>query len=196
MDKKGSKQQHIAFAKALKNGDLVAYKELYELYYSRLCNYVLKLTNNRSLAEDLVQESFIKLWEKRHLINSDLSVSSYLFKICHNQFLQNVRKQKKERAFLDEVKGDVIYEISFGEESRFSRINHIKKLVNELPPKCKEAFILSKYDMLKYQEIADRMGISKKTVEAHISKALHFLRDNAHVLLPLLVHGLAVFNFL
>ncbi len=192
MDEKDSKQRNIDFSEALKNGDIMAYNELYGLYYSKLCNYILKLSNNRSLAEDLAQETFMKLWEKRQQINSELSIANYLFKICHNQFLQNIRKQKKERAFLDEIKSAVFYELSFGGESKFSRIDQIKKLIGKLPPKCKEAFMLSKYDMLKYQEVAYKMGISKKTVEAHISKALHFLRENAHLFFVLLAHGLAL----
>ncbi len=183
MGKKSSKQRDVNFSKALKNGDIRAYNELFELYYPILCNYVLKLSNNRSLAEDSTQEAFIKLWEKRKQIDSKLSVKNYLFKICHNQFLQNIRKQKKERAFLDEIRAGVFYEMGFGEESKSSRIDQIRKLIGELPPKCKEVFILSKYDRLKYHEIADRMGISKKTVEGHISKALHFLRENAHFFL-------------
>ena len=84
----------------LKNNDLNAYNKLFEMHYSSLFNYALKLSNNKSLAKDIVQEAFIKLWLNRHNINPDLSIGNYLLKICHNEFLMLARKKKEKKHYL------------------------------------------------------------------------------------------------
>jgi len=167
--------QNRKISERLKNGDILAYNELFEKNYSRLFNYILKLSNNREVTKDVLQESFMKLWEKRELINSNFSIENYLFKICHNEFLLHIRQTNKERSLLDELKFEIAYDLYTENES--SRIDRIKENIDKLPKRTKEAFVLSKYENLKYKEIAIQMGISIKTVEKHISKALKFLKE-------------------
>ncbi|WP_291870195.1 RNA polymerase sigma-70 factor [Maribacter sp.] len=166
------------FSKSLKNGDLNAYNKLFNTYYSRLFNYALKLSNDKSVAKDVVQEAFIKLWLSKQNIKPDLSIGNYLLKICHNEFLIHARKRKKERALLDKIKIETTYEMFTSNEDEVSRIDMVKEGIDKLSPKCKEAFILSKYEKMKYKVIAEKMGISIKTVENHISKAYSELRKN------------------
>ncbi len=171
--------------KKIHEGDADAYKYLFSEYYSWLCNYIFKLCGNRSLAEDLVQEVFIHLWEKRTQLTIKSSLKNYLFRSCHNQFLQYVRKEKVRNDFLNSIRWDVLLE-SYTEESHELREMQLKKLntlISELPPRCKEVFVKSKFEKKKYKEIAVDLGISIKTVEAQMSKALHYLREHASMLL-------------
>ncbi|MFV0248753.1 MAG: RNA polymerase sigma factor [Tenacibaculum sp.] len=166
------------FSKSLKRGDLKAYNKLFNTYYPKLYNYTLKLTNNTSVAKDIVQETFIKLWLNKQHIKPHLSVVNYLVKICHNEFLMHVRKTNKDRALLDALKAEAAYEILCASNDEHSASDNIKKAIDKLSPKCREAFMLSKYDKMKYKDIAKKMGISVKTVENHISKAYNELRKN------------------
>lgn len=162
----------------IKEGDLRAYNDLFNNFYGRLYNFALKITNDESQAKDLVQDTFIKLWYKREKINIELSISSYLFKICKNEFLDSVRQKNKEKAFLDEIKIEMAYQMYLEPENEeeVSKIQLMNDAISKLPPKCKEAFTLSKYENMTYKDIAERMGISVKTVETHITKAYKELR--------------------
>ena len=188
-----SEISNMKLAKSLKNGDFAAYEVLFKKYYAKLCNYVYKLEGNRSLAEDMAQETFAILWEKREQINSDLSIQGYLFKICHNEFLKHTRSKNKERAFLDQIKADTIYKVKVTESLEDDRLEKLRETIEELPPRCKEAFVLSRFEKLKYAEIAEKMGVSKKTVEVHISKALNLIRE--HAISILIVCGHHILNF-
>ena len=165
--------------KRLRKGKAKAYKYLFSEYYDWLCNYVFNLCNDRSLAEDIVQDALVGLWEKRKIITITTSLKNYLFKTCHNQFLQHVRNQKIKSDTLDKIRWDVISEATLENNLYDFRMEKLNRLIDRLPPRCKEIFIQSKLEKKKYQEIALDMGISVKTVENQMSKALHFLRANA-----------------
>jgi len=183
MSEKNNSETNKNFNLSLKKGDLEAFNQLFYSNYNLLFNYILKLSNNSEIAKDVVQEAYIKLWEKRDTINPDLSVKHFLFKICHNEFLIYIRKKKKEESLLDELKYRAAYDtFSFHEETEHKK-NQIEKALEKLPARTKEAFILSKYKRLKYKEIAIEMDISIKTVEKHISKALHFIKANVNSIL-------------
>lgn len=174
------------YIKRLKSGDELAYKKLYDDYYVWLCNYIYKLCDNKKLSEDIVQDTFLNFYQKRNKISIKHSFKNYLFKACYNQFLQHLRKNKVKYDILDTVKWEAIADTyDKQEEIKYEKINHIHQLIEELPPKCREVFIKSKLDRLKYKEIANEMDISVKTVENHISKALKFLRTKAITLLLL-----------
>lgn len=170
------------FAKSLKEGDLEAYRVLYDTYYARLYNYAVKLSNDRNLSKDIVQESFLKLWLNREKIKPDLSLSNYLLKICLNEFLAHRRTKQKESVFLDKIKIDKVYEMLLPMDGDTSHVDQVKKVIEGLSPKCKEAFILSKYENMKYKAIAEKMGVSIKTVENHIAKAHSELKEKLRYL--------------
>ncbi|SDN08869.1 RNA polymerase sigma factor [Kriegella aquimaris] len=167
--------------KKLRKGNEKAYHYLFLEYYDWLCNYVFNLCKNRSLSEDIVQDAMIVLWEKREIIMITTSLKNYLFKTCHNQFLQHIRSQKIEFDTLDKIRWDVISEVTLEDDLFDFRMEKLNKLINQLPPRCKEIFIQSKLEKKKYKEIALDMGISVKTVENQMSKALNFLRANAAI---------------
>jgi len=147
---------------------------------------VLKLSGNPDLAEDVVQEVFIKLWESRAEIRIKSSVKSYLFKACHNNFIERVRASTKEASLLETLKWETLSKLQPDEGTGDpQKVEIINVAIEQLSPKCREAFLLSRYNQLKYKEIAEVMDISVKTVEIHISKALSHLRQAAALLLPL-----------
>lgn len=166
-----------SFSRRLKNGDLQAYNELFKTHYSKLYNYAYKLSNDNDIAQDVVQESFIKLWVHRKNIKPHLNISNYLLKICRNEFLIYARKKKKYKAFLDQIKIETAYEVLVQNEQNINyKISKIEKAVNNLPPRCKKVIVLSKFENMKYRTIAKKMGISIKTVENHVSNGFVKLR--------------------
>jgi len=176
MEIKKPKNIEINKSKSLINNDLRHFNELFHSHYLLLYNYVLKLSNCSEIAKDVVQEAYIKLWNKRQNLDSNLCVENYLFKICHNEFLIYIRKKKKDNSLLDELKFDIAQKIYTPFDHTESKINQIEIVLAKLSKRSREAFVLSKVDNLKYNEIAEEMGISVKTVEKHISKALKFFR--------------------
>ena len=147
---------------------------------------MLKLSGNKDLAEDVVQQVFIKLWESRTELRIETSVKSYLFKACHNKFIERMRASKKETSLLETLKWETLNKLHSDEVTvDDEKVEIINVAIEQLSPKCREAFLLSRYNQLKYKEIGEVMGISDKTVEIHISKALSQLRQAAALLLPL-----------
>ena len=175
----------LELIEGLKTGKDKAYKFLFSQYYQWLCNYIYKLSGSYQLSEDLVQDIFVKLWENRQSIVISSSIKSYLFKSCHNQFLQHIRKEKVKLDFLDSLRWDILYDVYNNEsENAYEiKINKLNKLINQLPPRCKEVFIKAKLEKKKYKEIAEDMNISIKTVETQMTKALNFIREQASTLL-------------
>jgi len=171
----------IELHKRINNGDATAYQYLFSEYYSWLCNYVLKLSGNSSVSEDIVQEVFMNLWTKRSQIVINSSIKNYLFRSCHNEFLQFVKKEKRRMDFLDEIRLKVLFENYELESQRIheERLDKLDFFIDQLPPKRKEIFIKNKLERKKYKEIAQELNISLKTVESQMSKALRFLREKA-----------------
>ncbi len=161
-------------------GDQNDYKILFDRYYSWLYNYVYKLSHDSSLSEDLVQNVLLRLWEKKSSLNITTSLKNYLFRACHNEFLMHLRKKKKEYDALDTLKWEALFDMYNDNDENQLEANWLKleKAIEQLPKKCKEVFKLSRLEQKKHKEIAQILGISTKTVEVHISKALRFLKTN------------------
>lgn len=175
-----SKKVGVKTVKALKNGSLEAFNRVYAAYGKKLANYVYNLSKNTVLTEDVVQETFLILWNKRQTIDEKLSLDGFLFTIARNEFLKSCRDKTKERMFLDEIRAEV-YQETYVADNKNELLTKVRKIIDELSPKCKEAFLASKFENLTYAEISERMGISKKTVELHISKAYSIIRDKVKI---------------
>lgn len=172
-----SYKDNTQLIEALKSGEPKAYTYLVDAHHHKLCVYAYGLTRDQDLAEDIVQNVFIRTWRKREKLKSEFSISSFLYKLVYNEFIDQYRKQKAvfplEKKYIEELTYIV-------EEQDAIALEHlialVKKEIQNLPPKCKETFLLSKENGLTNIEIAEYKNISLKTVEAHITKAFSILR--------------------
>ncbi|PBI84753.1 ECF RNA polymerase sigma factor SigW [Flavobacterium sp. ACN2] len=164
---------------SLQNGDESAYTYLIDTYHHKLCVYANSLVKNVYSAEDIVQNVFIKVWEQRTRLKVDHSLKSFLYKLVYNEFIDLYRKNQSlfslEKSYYDALNGIVPEEDS---ESFQRVLNAVNKEIQNLPPKCKEVFILSKKEGLTNIEIAEHLDVSIKTVEAQITKAFSILRTS------------------
>ncbi|WP_321347710.1 RNA polymerase sigma-70 factor [uncultured Draconibacterium sp.] len=185
------KQTYIL--KKLKSGDEGTYISLFEEYYVGLCAYSRRYVGRKDIAEDIVSETFFKIWENRKKLEITGSVKSYLFQAVANNSLNHLRKLKKEEKLEDYFSGTENENIGFKEVAEnitensllIKELNsRIEEAVNLLPPQQQTAFRLKRFEGKKNKEIADEMGLAVKTVEMHLSKAVISLRKNLQDYLP------------
>lgn len=187
-------KDHIFLIEALNKGDRRAFKYLYSNYYNELCTYVNSLSHDADLAEDIVQNVMINIWNMKPHININTSVKSYLYKSVYHHFIDAYRKKQKELNYVDHMKAKALtYFIDEKSEVIEKKIKIVQLEIEKLPTKCREAFLLNKVNGLKYKDVADELGITVKTVEAHVHKALVRIRksldDQKHLLHFLLFYN-------
>lgn len=182
---------NIELIHALKAGDPKAYTFLVNTYHHKLCVYAYSFTHDHNLSEDIVQNVFMRIWNKRNNLKEDFALNSFLYKSVYNEFIDQYRSQKTvyplEKKYIDALNTIVENE----EEHSLERIiKLVKREIQNLPPKCKEIFLLSKEEGLTNIEIAEYKNVSIKSVEAHITKAYSILRsalgENANIYLFLM----------
>lgn len=162
---------------AIRNGNRDAFRAVFHQCYADLCQYAFTVLKDMDEAEDVVQATFIKIWEKRETLNVQHTVRAYLYKAVYNQCINLLDhrkiKLKHQEYGAHEIKGQVQQPEVFPEELE----GHIKAVIDELPEQCRRIFMLSRYEELRYAEIAQRLNISVNTIENQISKALKILRS-------------------
>jgi len=163
----------------LKAGDERAFRALFQKYYSSMCHFARQFLNDSEMAEETVQELFVRIWEKRESLNIETSVKQYFFKSVRNHCLNQIQHQKIRKQYANKVMESSHQEID-QEQYYFEvdLIERIEKSIHSLPAKRQEIFRLSREQGLKYKEIAEELGISIKTVEAQMGLALKYLRDD------------------
>ena|SRR5665647_3163536 len=162
----------------LSKGNLLAFNTLYKFYSGRLYRFALGYLKSKEEAEELVQEVFTKIWEKRSDLKKELSFKSFLFTIAFNI----IRKHFRTKAYLSEyLKIGISDDIDMQTSQKItydSLYQYISELVNQLPKRRKEIFIKSRFEGHSVKEIADELKISHKTVENQLTDALKFIRTN------------------
>ncbi len=164
----------------IQKNDRVAFYHIYERYSKRLYGFVLRYIKQNEDAEEIVQEVFVKIWESRNKIDAYSSFESFLFTIAYNTTISLLRKRTNERKYLEHVKSlqqpenspDLIDEIHFNELN-----DRVQSLLNELTPRQKEIFQLSREEGLTHDEIAKKLNISVNTVKKHMTNTLTFLKS-------------------
>ena len=162
----------------LKDDDVKAFEILFRRYYAYLCSYAFKTVRDSANAEELVQEFFVRLWEKREQLSIDTSVKNYFFRSIRNQCINAIQHDKIKAKYAQKIIAET--EIDFSVEDSFVELELSEKInesIQSLPEKRREIFRLSREEGLKYREIAEKMNISVKTVETQMSLAIKFLRD-------------------
>jgi RNA polymerase sigma-70 factor (ECF subfamily) len=154
-----------------------ALEEVFRSEYVHLCRSALRLVGRADVAEDLVQDAFLEVWRRRENLDFRISVQAYLRRAVANRSLNYLRDNRRTTELTPEISarpGHLNGE-SPTETAELQRL--ISDTIDRLPDKCREAFLLSRYDGFSYKEIAEKLGISVKTVEKHIAKGLLSLRN-------------------
>ncbi|WP_340105967.1 RNA polymerase sigma-70 factor [Rhodohalobacter sp. 8-1] len=175
-------------------GDKKAFEILFKKYYLPLTRFIWRYVNSKAIAEELIQELFTILWEKKDDwdMDTEKSIRAYLYKSARNLALNQIRhqeiKEKYDTEWMSRKENPVI---EFHDEYREERIrNAITKAIEELPARSKMTYKLHRYDGLTYPEIAEVMEVSVKTVESQMTRTLKILRDQLSHLLPYLIIAL------
>jgi RNA polymerase sigma-70 factor (ECF subfamily) len=172
----------------LKRHEITAYEMIFKSYYQPLCNYAYSYLQDHDEAEEVVQSTFLSIWEKKDSLEIRSSLKSYLYAMVRNASLNMIKHQKIKQRYAGE-------ELELGKDSEESVSNQVASLELEkrievalsyLPEQCRLIFKLSRFEELKYAEIADQLNISVKTVENQMGKALRIMREQLKDYLPLL----------
>lgn len=168
-------EDNILILRLIKEGDRLAFRHLFETWFTPLCRFMHLYISEKTVVEELALDLFMHIWENRQTLQIQVSLKSYLFQAARNRCLNELRKQKNTVS-LDEISGEIIDAGVYSlEETELH--NLIQEAVLALPDKCREVFDLSRNESLSNREIADRMNISVKTVEAQITKALKRIKN-------------------
>ncbi|MBD2753864.1 RNA polymerase sigma-70 factor [Spirosoma validum] len=174
---------------AIRAGSERDFEAIFRQHYAPLYGYARQLLPDPDEAEEEVQAMFLALWEKRNELIITVSLKSYLFRAVHNRCLNRikhagVRNEHREHArYVGEATVESPVQTLIGDELA----DRVQAAIQKLPEQCRLVFSLSRFDELKYGEIADKLGISIKTVENQIGKALRILRTELSEYLPVLL---------
>lgn len=159
-------------------GDEDAFCELYATYKNRLIYFAMRFLKSREYAEDVFQDAFTVVWQSRRFINPDASFASYLYTIMRNRILNQLRNAANEEKLKESILSQAL---DYTEDTkREVMLNDLKSLISnalqQLTPRQREIFEMSREAQLSHKEIADKLGISVNTVQEHISISLKLIR--------------------
>lgn len=175
----GMELENEAIGTLLAQRDETAFEQVFKTHFKRLHAYAFTILRDEVEAEEMVQQVFFRLWERNENLSLTGSVSAYLYRAVHNESLNYIKHQKvrsnHQLHIAYSMKNEVEHpakKVMAGELEK-----KIHSALNELPEQCRTIFQMSRFDELKYREIADKLGISVKTVENQMGKALKLLRE-------------------
>ena len=182
------------YVECLKKDDFIAFDALFHKYSANLYAFALSITRDSFAAEEVTQLVFLKVWEKREQIKEHLSFKSFLFSVAYHETISWLRKEKSEKMRIGEFVRMSGFQTSETENTvEFRNIESLANgLIQEMPEKRKEIFRLSREQGFSNKEIAEKLGISMKTVENQMTSALKYLREKLgkHDILGLLFYFL------
>ena len=161
------------------SGDELAFEKLFRLFYQRLCSYAMSIVKDLDVAEEIVQDVLVSIWQTRSKLHIEHAIRPYLYKAVHNRCLNHFRHQKvKQQHQTHEMAVADAYSETTSGRLEFNELKTRVDLgMQQLPPACREVFRLSRMEQLSYKEIADFLNISVKTVENQMGKALKIMRS-------------------
>ncbi len=176
LDKKGNHQDKFLLA-LIKQSNKDAFNVLFRYYYPGLVVFAMRYLHIKEESEEMVQDVFLKLWSERENLRIHTSLRDFLFTSVKNKCLDRIKHKKVQEKFdnlFRPTPNEITnYDLFVEQELR----DMIKKTMDQLPTECRKVFVLSRIQNLKYKEVADKLGISVKTVENQISKALKIFRN-------------------
>jgi RNA polymerase sigma-19 factor, ECF subfamily len=173
-----SKLSDMELTGLLKSGNRAAFSEIYNRYWDGLYIHCLKMLKDESEAQDLVQELFISLWEKSNELDLKINVAGYLYVTARHRVLNAIRKRKNYNRFIDALSDyiAVLDDTILDQISEKELAAAIDNEIQNLPDKMKEVFICSRREYLSHREIAEKLGISDKTVKKQVANAIKILK--------------------
>lgn len=177
----------------VKTGDQKALGHLFTVYFPRLNDFAKNVVKDDGISQDIVQEVFVKVWEKRADIEC-INIEAFLFRLVRNRCIDYIKHLKVVNNQMLEIqissKYEELYRIDFIGDEPYMLIEQelktkIEATIHNLPERCREVFILSRMDGLKNKEIAEKLNINIKNVERHLNRALQSFRENFSQELPI-----------
>lgn len=175
--------------------DTRQFEQVFKAHFKALHAYAITILNEEAMAEEIVQQVFFKLWEKRNEIRIRQSLKAYLYSSVYNHCMNYLKHEKVKQRHQHYI----IQSGNGGDESAGRKImlqeleNKISGALNRLPQQCRTIFQMSRFEELKYREIAETLNLSVKTVENQMSKALRIMRKELEAYLP--VFFIIMINF-
>jgi RNA polymerase sigma-70 factor (ECF subfamily) len=189
-----NQESNLLFQKTQED-DKNAFETLFKKLFPRLCDFSYRIVKDEDIAQDIVQDVFIKLWEKRKELKN-INIEAFLYKVVRNQcitHIKNVRIVENVRTNLTSINdAEELYRIDFVRDEPYLLVEKelqlaIERVINGLPDQCKNVFMLSRIEGLKNKEIAEKLDINNKNVERHITRALRTFKAQFGNLVPLSV---------
>lgn len=168
-----------ALLRELKSGNGEAFEQLYHLHKRRLTGNLLRLLKSEVLVEEVLQELFMKIWEKREWINEEQPFGAYLHRIAQNLVYDIFRRSARDQKLADHLSTNTTELYRHIEENLISReeLKRVQKVIDSLPPTCRTVFTLFRIEGKSYKQIGEELGISAPTINEHIQKANKVLRQ-------------------
>ncbi|MGE4332475.1 MAG: RNA polymerase sigma-70 factor [Macellibacteroides sp.] len=172
--------------KQLQDGNEKVFEQIVREYWPRMFKFALIYTQNNETSQELVQDTFLVLWNNRAILKDNTNLITYLMVVLRNKCLNLLEQARIRQLYIEEIDDETIYQranlyVLQDEASQIVESEDLHKAIeralSKLPEKTREIFMLSRYDGLKNQQIAETKNISQKTVEYHISKALQILKE-------------------
>lgn len=171
-------QNDIQLTERLRSGDAAALTGIYQKYWEPLFMAAFNILKDKAACEDIIQEIFIKLWNKRSEIEISVSLKAYLYASTRYEVYRQIRSGAIRESIFDDLYERLHSPSFYGSLEHKELLAQISSIVDTLPEKCKEVYKLSREEHLSHKEIASLLNISTKTVENHLTKALRLLRTS------------------
>lgn len=153
------------------------FEQAFKSHFRRLHVYAITIVKDAIAAEEMVQNIFCKLWERNREIVAEQSVTSYLYRAVHNESLNYLKHQKVKQAYQTYAMKQGEADAAGGRSVTYKELEaKLESSLRELPEQCRTVFQMSRFEGLKYREIAEQLNVSVKTIEKQMSKALQILR--------------------
>lgn len=161
----------------MQKADHTEFETLFKKHNKALCDLAYNLIRDKDAAKDVVQDVFLRLWKNRETLNFEDQIKHYLFKATSHTALNHLRSSKKVIKLEEDLLKNVVTPPQTTELGYQELETKIRNAIDKLPPKCKTIYLLSRHEGLRYQEIADTLNLSLKTVENQMGIALEKLRE-------------------
>lgn len=193
-DRGGNYDNDSRWVALIRDGDEYAFEMLFREYYQQLTRFCWRYVKSKAVAEEIVQDVYSDIWENREELSLVGCMRPYLYKVVRNRSLNHLKheevKSRYDRQWMDQKETPMI---KYRDDHREQQIREaINKAIEELPPRSKMTYKLHRHDGLTYEEIAEVMGVSVKTVESQMTRTLKILRERLAYLLPFLLTVLIV----